>query len=396
MRRSRGAWITALACIAALAACERGPKPALIPPWHDEAGYRWRELVVNGGKPGFTRVEGRRSGIEFQNSVSESSLVANRVIGQGAGVALGDVDGDGLVDVFLGKSEGCSALYRNLGGWHFEDVTKTAGVGACDRNTTGVAFADFDGDGDLDLVQLATRGPNAVFVNDGSGHFTERRDTGLDTLGKGGTTVAMADVDGDGRLDLYVANYKSFHIDDSIPPQRRGPNQLVRQVGPNQYEITPEFKDYYKLVNRPDMGGLRITTRGEPDEFYVNEGGRFRSVPLASARFRDASGKQLALATESFSLDARFADLNGDGAPDLYVANDFEDPDELWFNDGRGNFHLADWKSQRQISNAAMGVDVGDVNGDGLPDLFEVDMLSNDSRRLKTQIPTHTPLPKQP
>lgn len=396
MAWARRASVGLLAVVAGVAACERDSTPKPVPPWHQESGYRWRELVVERGKPGFTRMEGPRSGIDFENAVAESSLVANRVIGQGAGIALGDVDGDGLVDVFLGRSEGCSALYRNLGGWRFEDVTKTAGVGACGRNTTGVAFADFDGDGDLDLVQLATRGPNAVFVNDGKGHFTERHDTGLDTLGKGGTTLTMADVDGDGLLDLYVANYKSFHIDDSIPPQRRGPNQLVRQVGPKKYEVTPEFRDYYKLVNRPDMGGLRITTRGEPDEFYVNKGGRFRRVPLASARFRDASGKPLAQAPESFSLDARFADLNGDGAPDLYVANDFEDADELWFNDGRGNFRLADWRSQRQISNAAMGVDVGDVNGDGLPDLFEVDMLANDSRRLRTQIPTHTPLPKQP
>ena len=89
-------------------------------------------------------------------------------------------------------------------------------------------------------------------------------------------------------------------------------------------------------------------------------------------------------------------DLNGDGAPDLYLANDFEDRDQLWFNDGRGGFRLAGWTAQRQISNSTMGVDVGDVNGDGLPDLFEVDMLSNDAHRLKTQMPTHTPLPKRP
>src|SRR4029450_3589860 len=99
---------------------------------------------------------------------------------------------------------------------------------------------------------------------------------------------------------------------------------------------------------------------------------------------------------ESFTLGAKLVDLNGDGAPDLYLANDFEDTDQLWWNDGRGGFRLADWTAQRQTSNSAMGVDVADVNGDGLPDLFEVDMLSNDSRRLKTQNPTHTPLPKKP
>src|SRR4029078_1029017 len=104
----------------------------------------------------------------------------------------------------LAKTEGCSALYRNRGGWQFEDVTKSAGVGACDRYSTGTAFADIDGDGDLDLVLVATRGPNAIFVNDGKGHFTERRDLGVDTAGKGATTVTLADVDGNGTLYISV------------------------------------------------------------------------------------------------------------------------------------------------------------------------------------------------
>src|SRR5258708_2819902 len=141
MPRARRAGVTAFVFVAALASCDRGARPAPIPPWHEEAGYRWRDLVVDGGKPGFTRMEGRRSGLSFENAVSESSLVANRVIGQGAGIALGDVDGDGLVDVFLGRSEGCSALYRNLGGWRFGAATTAAGVGALGRKTTGVALA---------------------------------------------------------------------------------------------------------------------------------------------------------------------------------------------------------------------------------------------------------------
>ena len=117
---------------------------------------------------------------------------------------------------------------------------------------------------------------------------------------------------------------------------------------------------------------------------------------MTSSTFHDASGHPLAEEPESFSLGAKFVDLNGDGAPDLYVANDFEDPDQLWWNDGHGNFRLADWRSQRQMSNSTMGADVADVNGDGLPDLFTVDMLANDSHRLKTQIPTTTAFPKKP
>jgi hypothetical protein len=381
----------ALALATAVAACGSEPDAS----WHEEPGHRWRELDVSRGDAGFTRM-GARTGIRFQNTVSDSALLGNRMLAQGAGVALGDVDGDGLVDVFLARTEGPNVLYRNRGGWRFEDVTRQAGVAAPDRYSSGAAFADIDGDRDLDLVLLATTGPNAVFLNDGTGRFTERRDLGVDTVGKGGTTVTMADVDRDGDLDLYVANYKPYSPVDRVSPQQRAFNQLVRQVGPGRFEVTPEHARDFKLVMRPDMGGLNLSMRGEPDDFYVNTGGRFSRVPLTSDRFRDAQGRPLTEEPESFTLGARFADLNGDDAPDLYLANDFEDQDQLWFNDGRGAFRLADWTVQRQLSNSSMGVDVADANGDGLPDLFVVDMLSNDSRRLKTQMPTHTALPKRP
>ncbi|MEP6620607.1 MAG: FG-GAP-like repeat-containing protein [bacterium] len=379
------------ACSTALG-CTEMPEPL----WHQEAGYRWRELNVHKGEDGFTAMDGSSTGIRFENTVSDSILVGNRMLGQGAGVALGDVDGDGKVDVFLARTEGCSALYRNLGNWKFEDITKSAGVGACDRHSSGTAFADVDGNGTLDLILLSTTGPNAIFLNDGKGHFVEHRDLGLDPTGRGGTTVTMADVDGSGELALYVANYKPYSPVDTIPPQQRAPSQVVRQVAGGKYEVVPERRKDFKLVMRPDMGGLNMTMLGESDDFYMNKGGHFTRVPLTSDRFKDASGKPLATEPESFGLDARFVDLNGDGAPDLYVANDFEDTDQLWFNDRHGNFKLADWTVQRQLSNSAMGIDVADVNGDGLPDLFCVDMLSYDSHRLKTQIPTHTAFPKKP
>ncbi|MGH7619381.1 MAG: FG-GAP-like repeat-containing protein, partial [Gemmatimonadaceae bacterium] len=169
--------------MSAATACS--PTSAPPGPWHDAPGYRWRELTVHGAQPGFTPTSASKTGIQFTNTVSDSVLLGNRFLGQGAGVALGDVDGDGRVDVFLARTEGCSALFRNLGNWKFEDITKSAGVGACDRHSTGAAFADVDGDGDLDLILLSTRGPNAIFLNDGKGHFTEHRDLGLDSVGMG-------------------------------------------------------------------------------------------------------------------------------------------------------------------------------------------------------------------
>src|SRR6185436_4478838 len=108
----------------------------------------------------------------------------------------------------------------------------------------------------------------------------EHRDLGLDSVGRGGTTIAMADVDGDGRLEMYVANYKSYNLDDSLPPQQRAFNQMVREVSKGKFEIVPEHRTEYKLVMRPDMGGLRMSQRAERDEFYTFDGAKFTRVPL--------------------------------------------------------------------------------------------------------------------
>ncbi len=364
--------------------------------WHDADGYRWRELDVPRGKltPGFTSLAPSRTGISFSNTVSDSLLVHNRQLAQGAGVCLADVDGDGRPDVFLARTEGPSALYRNLGDWRFEDITQQAGVAAPSRHATGCAFADVDGDGDQDLVLVSLGDGNSIFLNDGKGHFTER--SLPDTAGS--MTIAVADVDGDGDLDLYIANNKPYTTIDRIPPQERGFSRITRTLGPNRYEVREQYRRDYKVVNRADLGGYSLVQRADPDFFYLNDGkGHFTREPLAhSPRFLDENGKPLSEEREDFGLAAVFADLNGDGAPDLYVANDFEDPDQCWINDGHGHFRLIPWYALRATSNSGMAVAVGDVNGDGYPDLFELDMLSKDTRRLKTQIPTHTTVAKQP
>jgi hypothetical protein len=380
-----------------VAACNRSSS-AIDTAWHDAAGYRWRELDVPRGKltPGFTSLAPSQTGISFSNTVSDSLLVHNRQLAQGAGVCLTDVDGDGRPDVFLARTDGPSALYRNLGDWRFEDITQQAGVAAPGRYATGCAFADVDGDGDQDLILVSLGGPNALFVNDGKGHFTEQT-AGL-TDRAGSMTIAVADVDGDGDLDLYVANNKAYTTIDRIPPPERGFDRITRRLGPNRYEVRERYRADYKVVNRGDLGGFSLVQRADPDFFYLNDGtGHFVREPLArNPRFLDENGKPLSEEREDFGLAAIFADLNGDGAPDLYVANDFEDPDQCWINDGHGRFRLIPWYALRATSNSGMAVAVGDVNRDGYPDLFEVDMLSKDTRRLKTQIPTHTAVAKQP
>ena len=164
-------------------------------------------------------------------------------------MCLADVDGDGRPDVFLARTEGPSALYRNLGDWRFEDVTVSAGVAAPGRYATGCAFADVDGDGDQDLLLVSLGGPNALFVNDGKGHFMEQT-AGL-TDRAGSMTIAVTDVDGDGDLDLYIVNNKAYTTLDRMSPQERAFSNVTRQLGPRHYEVREQYRrDYWATQPR--------------------------------------------------------------------------------------------------------------------------------------------------
>jgi hypothetical protein len=338
-----------------------------------------------------------QTGIDFVNTVSDSSALANRVLVQGGGVAFGDVDGDGRIDLYLCRTEGPNALYLNQGNWRFLEAATERGVDAPDRYSTGAVFADVDGDDDLDLLLNALGGPNALFLNDGSGHFTEQgAEAGLASA-YGSTTSTLADVDGDGDLDLYTATYKPYTTLDRMAPEVRANANVLREVAKDSFVVRPEFESEYRMTPRPDLGGVTLVQRADPDLFYLNDGrGHFERVPLTSPRFHDEDGRPLSVEPEYFSLAARFYDVNGDRAPDLYVANDFEDPDEFWLNDGRGNFRLVPRLALRTTSNSSMAVDFADVDRNGTTDFFLVDMLSRDTRRLKTQSPAHSVLPKLP
>src|SRR5260370_1438144 len=167
--KARLAVAVAVAWVSLSAACRRAVIPA---PWHDEAEYRWRELrVPASGGPGFAELPASRTGIHFTNSVTLDSALWNRHLAQGGGVALGDVDGDGLPDIYLTSNDGSNALYRNLGDWRFEDITARAGVAMTGRHSTGTGFADVDGDGALDLRVRTLGGGVVLFLNHGPGAF---------------------------------------------------------------------------------------------------------------------------------------------------------------------------------------------------------------------------------
>lgn len=350
--------------------------------------------MPHSGGPGFVELSPSKTGIHFTNTVTLDSALWNRHLAQGGGVALGDVDGDGLPDIYLTSNQGSNALYRNLGDWRFEDVTARAGVAMAGRHSTGAVFADVDGDGKLDLLVSTLGGGVALFMNDGHGVFTER--TAQAGLGgnTGSMTMTLTDVDGDGHLDLYVANYKTRSAMDVYPPQERTFDKVVREVRPQHFEVVPKFRADYRVVDRPEYNLVSMQQRADPDGFYLNDGtGHFTLVPWTGGRFRDEDGRPLLAAPEYFGLSAKFTDVDGDGAPDLYVCDDFEDPDMFWLNDGKGTFRAVPRLAVRNTSNSSMGVDFSDVDRDGNVDILVVDMLGRGPRR-KSEVPTHTPLPK--
>ncbi|MCH8960245.1 MAG: VCBS repeat-containing protein, partial [Bacteroidetes bacterium] len=359
--------------------------------WQEEEGYRWAELNVSGKGAGFTTLSATKTGVGFVNTLDDESLLYNRHYMNGSGVAVGDVDGDGWADLYFARLDGPNVLYRNLGGWQFEDITDSAGVAAPDRPSTGAVLADLDGDGDLDLLVTAMGGPNAAFFNDGSGRFTEVTEEAGLTARTGSTTMALADVDGDGDLDLYVGNYKKRSVTDLYPPQRRIFERTVVRDG-DTFSIVPEFQDHYTLKIQDDR--LVRLEYAEPDRFYLNDGaGRFTPVSFTDGAFLDEDGQPLDSAPDNWALTVRFQDINGDGLPDLYVCNDFESPDHFWLGDGAGRFRAAPPLALRKTSLSTMSVDFSDIDHDGHLDFFLTDMLSRDYARRQTQVGLMLPMP---
>jgi hypothetical protein len=209
------------------------------------------------GRSGFSQLDAGVTGITFSNRLDDATVAKNRLLEIGAGVALGDVDGDGWVDIYLCRSEGGNVLYRNLGNWQFEDITARAGVACPNQFSTGCALVDVDGDGDLDLLVNSLGGGTRLFLNDGKGHFTEATESGL-VRQFGATSLALGDVDGDSTLDLYVTNYRRDTFWDNPP----GVNVGVRQAPDGT--LVAEPRDRFLAL--PARGGRPLVVeRGEPD-----------------------------------------------------------------------------------------------------------------------------------
>ena len=342
-------------------------------PWTSFEGYQIRPLLSPiGTGTGFTEIS---DAIAFGNHISTTAFVENRHVVNGSGVTIGDIDGDSLPDVFLAGMEHRSTLHRNLGGWKFQDITLEAGLSLIHPRATGGVFSDVDADGDLDLFATSLGSGVQLFINDGRGRFTDNTvEANLPQSG-GATSVALADIDADRDLDLYIGFYKEITVKDVWPPQEITFERVVESVA-DSFSVRNYWEKDYKLIRQE--GRLMRVELAEPDRFYYNDGrGRFVEGSFTEGLFLDERGDPLTEVPKDWTLSVRFQDFNQDGYPDLYVCNDFESPDAFWFGSAEGTFRAASTLALRKTSQSTMSIAATDINGDEHVDFFLADMLSS-------------------
>ena len=305
----------------------------------------------------FRIVPSSESGITFQNKLTESvdfNIFNYMYFYNGAGVAVGDVNGDELLDIYFTSNQESNKLYLNAGEFKFIDVTEIAGVAGSDSWATGVTMADVNGDGKLDIYvsyvgdYLIFKGKNQLFINEGVDkegvpRFVDRaKEYGLDLVGFS-TQASFFDCDNDGDLDMFMLNH-SLHQ-----------NGTYGKVSTLRYETHP--------------------TAG--DKLLRNDNGKFVDVTKESGIYSSALG---------YGLGVVVSDVNLDGWPDIYVGNDFHENDYLYINQKNGKFKESLEQSMNHTSRYTMGVDFADFNNDAFPDLIAMDMLPDDYQRLKSSV----------
>ena len=314
-----------------------------------------------GGAALFSRLSPEESGIDFLHRWDPPEAEKDRIATSfaGGGVALGDVDNDGLPDLFLTRPHGGSRLYRNLGAFKFEDITERVGLSKAlaDHWSISASFVDIQGDGYLDLYVCGYRSPNKLFVNSGRGVFEERAEEfGLRYAGAS-LMMSFADYDRDGDLDAYLLTNRQFG--------GKRPEKLDFKLLPSGHVITPApYESEVGAMMKPD-GALHQFDAGQRDILYRNEGGTFVDT-----------GESAGIRGHFQGLSATWWDYNEDGWIDLYVANDFEGPDHLYKNNKDGTFSDVIHEALPSTPWFSMGSDAGDLNGDGRLDLIASDMAA--------------------
>ena len=305
----------------------------------------------------FTLVE--NSHINFQNTITETknlNVFNYRNFYNGGGVAVGDLNNDGLPDVFFTANQGANKLYLNKGNLEFEDISVKSGFGEKKQWSTGVVFVDINGDGWLDIYVCNAGNifnpelrKNQLFINNHDLTFTESAAKyGLDNDGYS-TQASFFDYDLDGDLDCFIVNNSPIPVNTL--------NYANMRDLPLQQSNVPDF------------------LKGGGDHLYRNDNGHFTEVTKAAG----IHGGLISL-----GLGVTVGDVNNDGYPDIYVSNDFFERDYLYINQKNGTFKDELEQRIQHTSLSSMGADMQDVNNDGYPDIFTTDMLPSDDYRLKT------------
>ena len=298
------------------------------------------------------------SGIRFTNNISNSrdfNIFSYRNFYNGAGVATGDINNDGLVDVFFTANMGPNKLFLNKGGFKFEDISEKAGFREKGEWSTGVVMADINADGLLDIYvcnagyQKGVGLANQLWINKGDLTFEEKaKDYGLDDNGFT-THAAFFDYDLDGDLDAYILN-------NSFIPVNTLNYSNKRDLRAKDWPVA----DFLK---------------GGGDRLLRNDNGKFTDVSEQANIYGSLIG---------FGLGVTVGDVNDDGYPDIYVSNDFFERDYLYINQKNGTFREDLENCIRHLSHSSMGADMADINNDGHQDIFVTEMLPDDDFRLKT------------
>lgn len=304
------------------------------------------------------------TGINFINELRDSkdfNVLTYRNFYNGGGVAIGDVNNDGLPDIFFTANMGSNKLYKNKGNWEFEDISEEAGIGDKQDWNTGVVMVDLNHDGWLDIYVCSAgyidgMAPRSkLYINNGSAGgqevtFTEAAEEyGLDNKGGYATHAAFFDYDLDGDLDAFIINNSFIPVNTLNYANKRD----------------------MKAADWPVADFLK----GGGDRFYRNDNGKFIDISQEAG----VHGSLI-----SFGLGVTVGDVNNDSYPDVYVSNDFFERDYLYINQRDGTFRDELEQSIGHTSLSSMGADIGDINNDGHLDIFVTDMLPDDDHRIKT------------
>lgn len=300
-------------------------------------------------EPLFTQLPSGLTNVDFVNLLTEDetlNMIEYLYFNNGGGVAAGDINNDGLVDLYFTSNQQSNRLYLNKGNLQFEDITEEAGVAGSGDWTSGVTMADVNGDDYLDIYVCQVgdykglEGSNQLFINQGNGTFQENAGSyGLDFQGFS-TQAAFFDYDLDGDLDLYLLNH-SVHTS--------------RSYGSKDLRFEHDVR-----------AGDRLYRNDISDSGY-----RFKNVSREAGIYSSHIG---------YGLGVNIADINNDGAPDIYVSNDFHEDDYLYINNGNGTFTERLREMIAHTSRSSMGNDVADINNDGLLDIVVLDMLPDDQK----------------